>query len=129
MTKYILCAAMFGLLVSSTAGFNRAAFAGSYPVSGKWTYEDASGDGAAKECGSRFMNFQGEQRFDTGGGVPGYHNFSIEADGSSSYNVIDQFATGQITARMNYNLRKVDDDHIELRLANGGKIIKLRRCE
>jgi len=104
------------------------ALAASYPVSGKWTYDNPSAQGPAKDCGARYMEFQGEQRFDKGGGVPGYRNFRIERDGPSSYQVVDQFSTGQITARSNYTLRLIDADHIELHLQTGGRTIKLRRC-
>ncbi len=103
--------------------------AATYPVSGKWTYNDPGGDGPAKECGTRYMEFSGEQRFDKGGGVPGYRNLSIAPSGSNSFQVVDQFATGQINARSAYTLRRIDNDHIELLLQAGGKTIKLRRCE
>jgi hypothetical protein len=99
-----------------------------YPVSGKWTYEIPPEDGPAKDCGKRFMEFNGEQRRDTGGGVPGYRNFSIDQTNGSEYRVVDSFSTGQINARSSYTLRKVDGDNIELRLDSGGKTIKLRRC-
>ena len=62
------------------AGF---AVAQSYPVSGKWTYDDTGGDGPAKECGKRYMDFRGERRFDTGGGVPDYRNRTVTQDGDN----------------------------------------------
>ena len=102
--------------------------AASYPVSGKWTYNDVNGDGPSKECGSKYMEFSGEQRTDKGGGVPGYRNLSVTPSGSS-FQIVDQFATGQINARSVYTLRKLDADHIELAMQAGGKTIKLRRCE
>ena len=102
--------------------------ADNYPVSGKWTYENPTGDGPADSCGQRYMSFDGNQRRDTGGGVPGYRNFSIEQNGNE-YNIVDQFNTGQIDARSSYTLRKSDEDHIELNSSPGSKIIKLRRCQ
>jgi hypothetical protein len=105
-----------------------AVHAENYPVSGKWTYNDPSGDGPAKECGQRYMEFQGEQRFDKGGGVPSYRNYSVTRDGNA-FQVVDQFATGQINARSNYRLRQTDADHIELQMQSGGHTIKLRRCQ
>ena len=36
-----------------------------------------SGDGPAKDCGKRYMDFQGERRFDKGGGVPDYRNLTV----------------------------------------------------
>ena len=106
------------------AGF---AVANSYPVSGKWTYDDTGGDGPAKECGKRYMDFRGERRFDTGGGVPDYRNRTITQDGDN-YSLVDEFNTGQISARLNYNIRRVDNDRIELKLP-ANKTVKLRRCE
>lgn len=106
------------------AGF---AVAQSYPVTGKWTYDDAGGDGPARECGKRYMDFQGERRFDTGGGVPDYRNRSVERDGDD-YRLVDEFNTGQINARLNYNIRRVDKDRIELKLP-ANKTVRLRRCD
>jgi hypothetical protein len=102
------------------------AVAANYPVTGKWTYE-AKGDGPAKDCGTRYMDFQGEQRFDTGGGVPAYRNRSVE-EGSNEYRIVDEFNTGQINARLTYSLRKIDDNHIELKMPQG-RTIMLQRCE
>ncbi len=61
----IIC--LTGAIVSLPiiAGF---AVAGSYPVTGKWTYENPHDDGPARECGSRYMEFAGDRRFDTDGG-------------------------------------------------------------
>ncbi len=106
------------------AGF---AVAQSYPVTGKWTYDDTGGDGPAKECGKRYMDFRGERRFDTGGGVPDYRNRTVTQDGDN-YTLVDEFNTGQISARLNYNIRRVDNDRIELKLP-ANKTVKLRRCE
>ncbi len=103
-----------------------AAQAENYPVSGKWTYDNASGDGPAKDCGARYMDFQGNQRFDKGGGVPSYRNFSVTRE-NSGYRIVDEFATGQINARSQYQLRQSDGDHIELQMQSG--TIKLRRCQ
>jgi len=106
------------------AGF---AVAQSYPVTGKWTYEDTGGEGPARDCGKRYMDFQGERRFDTGGGVPEYRNRSVSGDGDE-YRLSDEFNTGQIRARSDYNIRRVDNDRIELKLPYN-KTVKLRRCQ
>ena len=106
------------------AGF---AVAQSYPVTGKWTYEDTGGEGPARDCGKRYMDFQGERRFDTGGGVPDYRNRSVSGDGDE-YRLSDEFNTGQIRARSDYNIRRVDNDRIELKLPYN-KTVKLRRCQ
>jgi hypothetical protein len=106
------------------AGF---AVAASYPVSGKWTYENTDGEGPAPECGKRTMEFVGERRFDKGGGVPDYRNLSVLRNGAE-YRLLDEFNTGQIRARLDYTMRLVDNDHIELKLPHGKTII-LRRCQ
>ena len=106
------------------AGF---AVAQSYPVTGKWTYEDTGGEGPARDCGKRYMDFQGERRFDTGGGVPDYRNRTVTGDGDS-YRLTDEFNTGQVRARVDYNIRRVDNDRIEMQLPYN-KTIKLRRCQ
>jgi hypothetical protein len=103
------------------------AVAQSYPVSGKWSYEDTGGDGPAPECGKRYMEFSGERRFDTGGGVPDYRNRSVTRDGDE-YRLVDEFNTGQIRARVDYNIRRVDNDRIQLKLPQD-KSVTLRRCQ
>jgi len=99
-----------------------------YPVAGKWTYEHASDPGPAKTCGTRTMEFRGEQRFDTGGSVPQYRNVIINKASPTSFAVVDEFFTVQIRGRVQYTLRILDQDHIELRFERGGAIIPLRRC-
>lgn len=120
----IICLTVAIVSLPIIAGF---AVAQSYPVSGKWTYDDAGGEGPAKECGSRYMDFRGERRFDTGGGVPDYRNRSVTRDGDD-YRLVDEFNTGQIRARVDYNIRRIDNDRIELKLPQN-KTVKLRRCE
>jgi len=113
--------------VMALAAAPPAAWAQSYPVSGKWTYENAAAEGPAKDCGRRYVTFQGRQRFDTGGGVPSYRNISVDNIGNDTYRIVDEFATGQINARSNYTLRQVDSDHIVMQVA--GHTITLRRCQ
>ena len=81
----------------------------------------------ARDCGKRYMDFQGERRFDTGGGVPDYRNRSVSGDGDE-YRLSDEFNTGQVRARVDYNIRRVDNDRIELKLPYN-KTVKLRRCQ
>ncbi len=115
-----ICAAVFFAMPS-------AAQADSYPVTGKWTYDSASGDGPAKDCGKRFADFQGSRRLDKGGSVPDYRNVSAEKSGSNEYKLTDEFYNGQTRGRVNYTLRKRDENHIEMRMS--GKTFQLRRCE
>jgi hypothetical protein len=110
------------------ASASSSALAASYPVSGKWTYENAASEGPATTCDAdrRIMEFAGQRRFDTGGGVPDYRNVSIQQTEIAEYRIVDEFFTGQIRGRANYTLRLIDPDHIEIEMA--GKTIALRRC-
>jgi hypothetical protein len=115
-------------LIAAAALLSSAtAFAAGYPVSGTWTYDYSPEKGPAKECGSRRMEFAGDQRRDTGGGVPTYRNVSVTGAGTATFRIVDEFATGQINARLEYTLRLIDDDHLEIKLASGPTIL-LRRC-
>ena len=102
--------------------------AASYPVSGRWTYDHAAESGPAKNCGTRKMEFQGTRRLDSVGGVPEYRNVSVTQSSASSYQVVDEFFTVQIRGRMEFTLRIVDPDHIEIHLMRAGKTFMLRRC-
>ncbi|HVV63637.1 MAG TPA: hypothetical protein VHD14_17955 [Pseudolabrys sp.] len=104
------------------------ALAENYPVSGRWGESDSAAKGAIDCSGRRVIDFKGNQRTDSRGGVPAYRNRSVTEDGQNSYRIVDEFATGQISARTNYGLRKVDNDHIEMNLKPGGTL-KLQRCK
>jgi hypothetical protein len=106
----------------------QAATAAAYPVSGRWTYDHATESGPAKNCGARKMEFQGERRLDSVGGVPEYRNLTVSQTSPSSYQVVDEFFTVQIRGRMEFTLRIVDPDHIEIHLVRAGKTFTLRRC-
>lgn len=112
--------ATFGLLAAP-------AFAASYPIAGKWTYDKPSAEKAARSCGARYMEFQGARRTDTGGSVPEFRNFSVSGS-IPTWRVVDEFFTVQIRGRVAYTLRLIDADHIELRPGDSGKRIILRRC-
>ena len=73
--KIRLCTTL--ALLAATACGSAAARAATYPVSGSWTYENASEKGPAKSCGKRNMRFEGNLRYDTGSGVPEYKNVSV----------------------------------------------------
>ena len=120
----------FGLrLVTAAAGvlIAGAASADTYPISGKWTYDNPGADGPAKNCGARYMSFEGNQRRDTGGSVPAFRNFKIEQTGNAQYRVTDQFDNAMINARQVYTLHILDNDHIKLDMVTG-PTIALRRC-
>lgn len=99
----------------------------SYPVSGRWTYENASAEGPAETCGRRYMTFEGAQRRDTGGGVPVYRNAGIQEVGDGEFRIVDAFNSGSINGNVYYTLRKIDDDHIAIEMA--ARTVLLRRCK
>jgi|SRR5580704_5997780 hypothetical protein len=104
------------------------ALADSYPVNGPWGQSSSSENGAIDCSGKRVITFNGNQRQDSKGGVPGYRNKSVTAEGSSSYRVVDQFTSGQISnGSVSYTLRQVDNDHIVMQQQGG--TIKLQRCK
>lgn len=105
------------------------ALAGSYPVSGKWG-QSASTEKKPVDCSSlRVIAFNGDQRTDSKGGVPAYRNRTVESAGSGQYRVVDEFTTGQIgNAKVNYTLRLVDADTVEMMLDKGGTV-RLRKCK
>jgi hypothetical protein len=100
-----------------------------YPVEGRWGQSASTEKGAIDCAGRRVIEFNGDQRTDSNGGVPAYRNQSVTPDGSSSYRIVDEFSTGQISAgHTSYALRKVDSDHIEMDMQDGGSV-KLQRCK
>jgi hypothetical protein len=104
------------------------ALAQTYPVQGRWGQSTNSEKGAIDCVGKRVIDFIGNQRTDSNGGVPSYRNRSVTAEGPSSYRIVDEFTTGQISAgHTSYILRKVDPDHIELVMEGGA--LKLQRCK
>jgi len=123
----MVCLRRFPAFLAAALTAAAPAFAASYPVSGAWTYDYSPEKGPAKECGSRRMEFSGDQRRDTAGGVPAYRNVSVTRAGPARFQIVDEFATGQINARLEYTLRLIDEDHIEIKLASGPSIL-LRRC-
>ena len=117
------------LSVLALAVLATPALAASYPVSGQWGESNGATPGATDCSGKRVMTFNGNQRTDTGGGVSAYQNHSVTADGPSQYRVVDEFSNGMIsTGRTSYTLRQVDNDHIEMRLQQGGTLT-LQRCK
>lgn len=105
------------------------ALADSYPVSGKWGVSTSSEKGPI-DCGKlRVINFNGDQRTDSRGGVPAYRNRYVRPDGTNRYRVEDEFTTGQIAnAHVDYTLHQVDADHLDMNQQKGG-LLKLRKCK
>lgn len=105
------------------------ALAASYPVSGKWGESTSSAKGAIDCAGKRVINFTGETRTDSKGGVPAYRNRSITPESATRWRIVDEFSTGQIrNGATSYTLVQVDADHLMLDLQKGGTI-KLQRCK
>lgn len=122
MQKAILSAMMLAALAAP-------ALAETYPVSGKWGQSAGTEKGAVDCSKLRVIEFNGEERTDSGGGVPAFRLRSIEPEGTSSYRVVDEFTTGQISnAQAIYTLKKIDADRIELNMTPGG-LLKLQRCK
>jgi hypothetical protein len=103
--------------------------AAAYPVSGKWG-QSASAEPGPVDCGKlRVIEFKGDQRTDSKGGVPAYRIRSVTADPPMSYRIVDEFTTGQIgNGHVSYTLSKLDADHIVLNMQPGGTL-KLQRCK
>jgi hypothetical protein len=117
---------LFALLISALAA---PALADSYPVSGAWGQSTSSAKGAIVCAGKRVITFNGNQRADSKGGVPAFRNKSVSPAGASRYRIVDLFSNGQVrNGSVNYTLRLVDDDHIEMAMSPGGTL-KLQRCE
>lgn len=103
-------------------------FAASYPVSGRWG-ESRGGDEGAVDCaGRRVMDFDGAQRFDSGGGVPEFRATKIVPRNPGTFRITDEFNTGQVNAQITYDLRQIDGDRLEL-VMNPGGTMTLQRCK
>lgn len=103
--------------------------AANYPLSGRWTYDNAQAPGPAKpeECRGKAMEFRGERRFDDAGSVRDFRNVTLNKSGATTYQGTDEFTTGQITAQSNYTLQILDADHIAFE--QSGRTAFLRRCQ
>jgi len=104
------------------------AFAASYPVQGKWG-ESISTSQEPVDCTHlRTVDFRGERRFVTGGGVPDFRAVSVERQGENAWRIVEEFRTGQINARNQLRLRRMSEpERVELKLARGGTVT-LRKC-
>jgi hypothetical protein len=128
MTRTHILLAILAAMIALASVTTSAAAADIYPVSGRWTYANASASGPAPECSKPTMEFRGAQRFDTGGGVPAYRNVRVEQSSSTIYRVVDEFFNVQARGRVSYTLRIRDKDHLQIDYDQGGKSFVLRRC-
>lgn len=103
--------------------------AGNYPIDGRWGVTASTQKGPVDCRGLRVIAFNGNQRTDSGGGVPAFRNQTIQALGSSDYRIVDVFTTGQISnAQAKYTLKIVAPDRAEIDQQPGG-LLKLRKCQ
>lgn len=121
MRTQILSALLLGTFVATAS-------AQVYPVTGKWGQTTGQDAGAIDCTNKRVIEFNGDQRTDSNGGVPAYRNKSVVSAGPSNYRVVDEFSNGQVSAgQSQYTLRKVDADHLEMSTDNG--TLNLQRCK
>jgi hypothetical protein len=124
------------LAIATTFMFAGSVAAGDYPVSGKWTYDNASDQGPATDCsGSRSMTFGNGTRQDMVGSVPQLTNKSTTPTGDGHYNVVDTFYNGQSWGTVSYSMNVLDPDHVQINYDKGGTPFgkgasyTLRRCQ
>jgi len=116
-------------IIALASATGSAAAADAYPVSGRWTYTDASAPGPAPECRKPTMEFSGTQRLDSGSGVPSYRNVRVEQSSTTTYRVVEEFFNVMIRGRVSYTLVIRDKDHVRIDYDKGGKSVLLRRCD
>ena len=105
------------------------ALAQSYPVSGRWGESTSSEKGPIDCTGNRrVIDFSGNQRTDSNGGVPEYRNKSVESVDQSNYRIVDEFSNAQVSAgQSEYTLRKIDSDRIVMN--QSGTALNLQSCK
>jgi hypothetical protein len=123
--RMLVAAAFTGLLAATPA------LCASYPVSGKWL--PAAGDAAGSEvphCGQQpVIAFAGDRRFDTGGKAPAdYRNVSIRQTDRDTYRIVDLFFTGLQKGQVEYILKILGPNRIDLRFFPSNTTVALRRC-
>ena len=105
------------------------ALADNYPISGRWGVSASTGKGPIDCASLRVITFNGNQRTDTGSGVPAYRNKSVQPGGTSEFRVVDIFTTGQINSgQARYTLKLVDADRVEMNQQPDGRVT-LRKCK
>lgn len=103
--------------------------ADNYPLSGRWGVTASTEKGPIDCARLRIITFNGNQRTDTGSGVPTYRNRSVQPNGASAWRIVDEFSTGQINnGHTTYTLNLIEPDRAEMNLQPGG-LVKLRQCK
>jgi hypothetical protein len=117
------------LILCAAIALAAPACADVYPVAGQWGVSDWSKTGPIDCQKLRVVEFSGEQRTDSGGGVPAYRNNWIRREGQGHYRLADWFTNGQVhNGQVFYELRMLDADRIEMVLDRGGTL-RLQRCQ
>ena len=117
------------LVACALAALTAPALADVYPVDGRFGVVTSFTDKPLDCKGKRIVAFAGDQRTDTGGGVPAYRNRSVKADGASRWRITDIITTGQISnANAIYTLRVVADGRLDMTMQPGG-LLRLQRCK
>ena len=100
-----------------------------YPVSGRWGESNSAENGPIDCSGNRrIIDFLGNQRTDSNGGVPEYRNVSVQSVGQTDYRIVDEFSNAMVSAgHTEYMLRKIDSDRIVMN--QSGTVLNLRRCK
>lgn len=108
--------------------FATPAFAVNYPVQGEWGVSNNRDDKPIDCKGLRTIDFRGERRFDSDGGVPEFRAIVLRPSGGNTFAVTEEFRTGQINGRNLMTLRVKDKpDRVELDPQRGATIT-LRKC-
>lgn len=103
--------------------------ADNYPVSGTFTYDNATAAGGAKVCGAKRMEFSSDTRRDTEGGVHQFRNRHTTLSGEQQWKIVEDFADPRVrNGNVDLTLTRLDADHIQVFLSVGNHTIKLRRC-
>jgi len=121
LPKIVASAAAVVALVASAG-------ASDYPVTGKFTYDNPTAQGPATDCGGSTMTFGNGTRRDTVGSVPELQNKTARQIGAGEYNVVDTFYNGQTWGSVRYQMRVVDENHVQIDYDKGGSYT-LRRCQ
>lgn len=116
------------VIILATFALSAPALADNYPVTGKWGQSTSTEKGPIDCAKLRVVDFKGERRFDSGGGVPDFRAIAVSPQGTGEWRITEEFRTGQVNGRNSSTLRQIDGDHVELYLQRGGSI-KLRRCK
>ena len=131
MAKPILLIRILAIVIAGSACLlgGTAAQADNYPIAGRWGVSASTEKGPIDCAKRRVIAFNGNQRTDSGGGVPAYRNRSVQPVGGGNFRIVDVFTTGQISnAQANFTLKIAGPDRADMNQQPGG-LLKLRKCK